>query len=245
MNLSAITSKILIRLLKYFRRLLEVLGGVFLVAIILSFTDYPYYAYYYLGTHNTQQEIVPDVIVLLGGGGMPSPDGFIRSYYSAKIGNEFPAARIIIAIPPDTALHKESPELLLAKELILRGIDSTRLSFETEGNNTHSQALNVAQMLGKNSLNTIRIRIVSSPEHIFRSVATFRKAGFKEVGGIASFEEAISEKMLIDKYRNKREKEIEIQRLNLRYNMWNYLKYEIIVVREYCAIIYYKLRGWI
>jgi uncharacterized SAM-binding protein YcdF (DUF218 family) len=96
-------------------------------------------------------------------------------------------------------------------------------------------------MVGKSSIDTIVLRIVTSPEHMYRSVATFRKAGFKSVGGMASFEEAVSEKLLIGKHN----KEFKTERLNLRYNMWNYLKYEITVVREYFAIAYYKLRGWI
>jgi hypothetical protein len=31
----------------------------------------------------------------------------------------------------------------------------------------------------------------------------------------------------------------------LRYNMWSYLHLELFVFREYCAIGYYKLKGWI
>jgi uncharacterized SAM-binding protein YcdF (DUF218 family) len=234
-------NKILKRLFNCIRILLESLGAILLIAIILSFTSYPYWAYYWLGVHNSGQAECPNVIVLLGGGGMPSPDGLIRAYYAAKTANEFSLAPIIIAMPHDTALHEESPELLLAMELKQRGIDSSRICFETEGNNTRSQALKIAEMVGKSSIDTIVLRIVTSPEHMYRSVATFRKAGFKSVGGMASFEEAVSEKLLIGKHN----KEFKTERLNLRYNMWNYLKYEITVVREYFAIAYYKLRGWI
>ena len=39
--------------------------------------------------------------------------------------------------------------------------------------------------------------------------------------------------------------EKQLRSLNIRYNMWSYLKYEITVMREWCAIAYYWIRGWI
>ncbi len=225
---------------KYFKWLLQLSGFIMLIAVILSFTSYPYWAYYWLGVHNASQKEDPDIIIMLGGNGMPSPDGLIRTYYTAKTAHEFPFASIYIAMPNDTSLHEESPELMMANEIILRGIDSNRIHFEPNGINTHSQALNIARMLGKASLDTIIIRIITSPEQMYRAVASFKKAGFKNVGGIASFEEALPENLLIGKHK----KELKTERLDLRYNIWNYLKYEIIVVREYCAIAYYKIRGW-
>jgi uncharacterized SAM-binding protein YcdF (DUF218 family) len=231
---------VLNKIFKYFKYLLEVLGSILLLAILLSFTSYPYWAYYWLGVHNADAKGNPNVIILLGGGGMPSPDGLIRTYYAAHNAVEFPKACIYIAMPHDTALHEKSPEYLMAYELTLRGIDSNRIHFETTGNNTHSQAVNISGLLHNNCSDSLILRIVTSPEHMYRSVATFRKAGFKNVGGMASFEQGISDKLLIGKHN----KEFEAERLILRYNMWNYLKYEISVVREYFAIAYYKLRGW-
>jgi len=238
-------SEIILKLRKVFHWFLLFLGGFFLIAIILSFTDQPYWAYYWLGTHNPDTNACtgPNLIVLLGGGGMPSPDGLIRAYYTAGVAKEYENARIIIALPPDTALHENSPGLLLAKELRIRGIDSTRISFETEGFNTYSQAQNIANMYNKKDMDTIVLRLVTSPENMYRSILTFRKAGFKNTGGKASFEKAIEEEMLLKK--GKKASKAEARQLNLRYNMWNYMKYEIIVVREYTAIAYYKLRGWI
>jgi uncharacterized SAM-binding protein YcdF (DUF218 family) len=231
---------LLLKLVKYFRRLLIVLGSILLFAVLLSFTSYPYWACYWLGVHNSDIKGNPDVIILLGGGGMPSPDGLIRAYYTAQSGIEFPEALIYIAMPHDTALHSESPEYLLAHELLIRGIDSSRIHYEPDGNNTRAQAVNIFKMLGSNSADTIILRIVTSPEHMYRSVATFRKAGFKNVGGMASFDEAITERLLLGEHGLN----LETSRLNIRYNMWNYLKYEISAVREYCAIAYYKCRGW-
>ena len=33
--------------------------------------------------------------------------------------------------------------------------------------------------------------------------------------------------------------------MNMRYQLWNHMKYEILIVRELVALGYYKLRGWI
>jgi uncharacterized SAM-binding protein YcdF (DUF218 family) len=232
-------------ILLFFRYILITLGIILLSAIILSFTDYPYWAYYWLGTHNSEIKVKPNLIVLLGGGGMPSPDGLIRAYYASLVAKEYNNASIIIALPPDTSLCEKSPELMLAEELKMRGIKSCRIRFEKEGNNTYTQARNIARMFDNNYLDTISIYIVTSPEHMYRSVMVFRKAGFLNVGGMPSFEKSIEEEMLLKKHKNQKITDVESQQLNLRYNIWNYLKYEITVVREYTAIAYYKFRGWI
>lgn len=236
-------SEIIKKIFRVFHWFLLFFGGIFLASIILSFTDQPYWAYHWLGTHDSVIKEDPNLIVLLGGGGMPSPDGLIRAYYAAEVANEYENAKIIIALPPDAALKENSPELLLAKELQIRGIDSLRISFETKGFNTYSQAQNIAATFDKTDTDTIIVRLITSPENMYRSLLTFRKAGFKNTGGRASFEKAIEEVMLLKK--GAKATKVETKQLNLRYNMWNYLKYEIIVAREYTAIAYYKLRGWI
>lgn len=232
-------------LIYFFNRVFLVLGIATFLAFIFSFTDYPFWAYYWLGTHNAELESQPDVVVLMGGGGMPSPDGLIRCYYTAEIAHLYPESKVIIAIPADTALKEDSPELLMGAELMMRGIDSTRIIYEKNGYNTRTQALNIYSFLGKESADSLTLRIVTSPEHMFRSVATFRKIGFSEVGGAPSFEEDIEESLLVKKEKKEGTNKQEIRGLNIRYNMWNYLKYEITVLREYCAIAYYKLKGWI
>jgi len=232
-------------LVYFFKKVFIVLGVITFLAIIFSFTDYPFWAYYWLGTHNSELESPPDIVVLMGGGGMPSPDGLIRCYYAAEIAHIYPRSRVIIAIPADTAQKEYSPELLMGEELKMRGIDSVRILYEKEGFNTRTQALNIFNMLGKVAADSLALRIVTSPEHMFRSVATFRKIGFSEVGGAPSFEEDIEESLLVEKKKIYQADKQNTRGLNIRYNMWNYLKYEITVLREYCAIVYYKLKGWI
>lgn len=217
------------------------MGVIFSFAIILSFTDHPFWALYWLGTHNSELEVEPHMLVLLGGGGMPSADGLNRCYQAAGTAQQYSNAKIIIAIPSDSTKKEESPEKLMAHELIIRGIDSTRFLFENTGTNTYSQVMNIKRMLSQYDIDTIAIQVITSPEHVLRSVAVFRNAGFKYVGGHPAFEVDISEESLLKKEEMER---LQEERLNLRYNMWNYLKYEITVTREYFAILYYKLRGW-
>jgi uncharacterized SAM-binding protein YcdF (DUF218 family) len=223
-----------------FNKFLKFLGWATLIAIILSFTDIPFYAYYWLGTHSADLTKKPDYIVLLGGVGMPSPEDLMRTYFTAGAANEVPDAKIIISFPPDTLFKQYSPELLMAKELMMRGIDSSRISFEYYGYSTRTQAMNIKELIRNNRPDTVSLRIVTSPEHMLRSVKVFRKVGFGYVGGSPAFESAIKEDKLIKGKHKKAEKSL----LSIRYNMWSYLKYEITVVRELCAITYYELRGW-
>jgi uncharacterized SAM-binding protein YcdF (DUF218 family) len=215
-------------------------GVLSLLVFILSFTDIPFYAYYNLGVANAKLNGRPDVIVVLGGAGMPSPDGLIRTYYAAEAAHEFEKADIIIALPRDeqNSLHQSE---LMAHELILKGVDSLRIKFEAAGFNTHSQAMHIAELYGARRGNT-SILIVTTPEHMYRSVKAFRKAGFVNVGGSAAFEKPVDAEQVKDK---EGAKDTRVKSLALRYNMWSYLHYELLVAREYCAICYYKLKGWI
>jgi uncharacterized SAM-binding protein YcdF (DUF218 family) len=208
--------------------------------LILSFTDIPFYAYYQLGTTNSKSGHTPDIIVILSGSGMPSPDGLIRAYYGVKAARKYKHAKIIIAIPYDQA-DSMQPLKLMAHELIVEGIDSSRIQFEPLGFNTRSQAKNISTMFYSEK-NKLSLVIITSPEHMYRSVKTFLKVGFSDVGGIAAFDKPIDEEKAMDKMKSK---DIRIKSLSLRYNMWSYLHIELYVLREYCAICYYKLKGWI
>lgn len=236
-KLSVSIIKTFIKCLKIF---LLAFGSITFLFFIISFTDLPYSAYHYLGTSNSKIQGTPDLIVILGGGGMPSPDGLIRTYYGAMAAKEYESAKIIIALPYDDedSLYQLN---LMADELYIKGIDSLRISFEPYGFNTHSQAENIASEY-KNKIENIKLLIVTSPEHMYRSVKTFRKEGFLHVSGCPTFENPIDEEKIKDKQKTK---DIRVKSLAFRYNMWSYMNYELLVIREYFAIVYYKIKGWI
>lgn len=226
--------------LRFVKWLFLTSGLLAILFFFLSFTSIPYHAYHYLGTCNAKLYHKPGLIVLLGGGGMPSPDGLMRCYYTAEAAKENTNARIIIALPCDER-DSASQLQLMRRELILRGIDSSRISFEPRGFNTHSQAENIAALFGT-SLRTTALLIITSPEHMYRSVKTFQKAGFANVGGVAAFEDPIDEEQITDKQNNG---DTRVKSVALRYNMWSYMNYELLAIKEYCAITYYKLMDWI
>lgn len=216
-------------------KLMAILSTIF---VIIAFTDIPYNAYHSLSLQNQKLRTKADVIILMGGDGMPSPNSLMRVYFTSKAAKENKSAKIVIAMP----LNEEDSTFqldLMASELYKNGIDSSRVLFEYKGYNTRSQALEIYKMFSSNQ----KLIIVSSPEHMFRAVKTFEKVGFSSVGSFPTFEIPSDEKMLKSKKTDVAEE--EIQDLTLRYNVWSYMQYEIRVLREYLAISYYWLKGWI
>lgn len=227
--------KKLLSLLKWFFGSCGILGLLFFT---LSFTDLPYYAYHYLGTCNAIVYRPPQAIVLLGGGGMPSPDGFIRCFYTAQAAKKFTKAKIIIALPGDASDSLRQLNLM-KDELVMRGIDPARISFEPKGFNTHSQASNISSMIPDHKN---MIMLITAPEHMYRAINTFKGVGFVHVCGSSTFEKPPQEEMVEDSEGNDG---TSVNDLNLRYNTWSYMQYELLVLKEYCAISYYWMKGWI
>ena len=225
-----------------FFRWLFILCGVFaFLLFVLSLTDVPYYAYRNLSMESESLDSSPDIIIVLGGSGMPSPDGLIRCYYAAKSAAQFQQAKVIIALPYATGKDSMSQLNLMAHEFHIRGIDSSRISFEPMGFNTHSQAVNIAQIVGVEK-SSKSVLLVSSPEHLYRAIKTFRKQGFSHIGAVPAFDNPVDEAKIKD---TNLSKDTRVKNLTLRYNLWSYLNYELLVLREYCAISYYKIKGWI
>jgi uncharacterized SAM-binding protein YcdF (DUF218 family) len=229
--------------LRLVRNLLVLFGFFFLICIILALTSAPFWGYHWLGTSKSELKWQPKTIVLLGGGGMPSQSNLMRSWYTEKAAKSFPEASIIIAMPGDLEDSLSTPQLM-KRELILRGVDSLKINFETEATNTRAQALNCQRVI----LMQDPILLVTSPEHMRRSVLCFQKAGFEKVNALPAFENAAEADFTF--------KDDELggntvlvpdvgQSINLRYQLWNHLKYEILIAREMVAIAYYKIRGWI
>ena len=230
------------RLTSIFRLLIYSLGILALVFIILSFTSYPYHAYHWLGTANARITSQPDYIVVMGAGGMPGPEGMIRCYYASLAADQFPEATIIVALPADSLGLDDSDHQRMVNEIKSRGIEAERIMSETLGTNTYTQARNIRAMLGNHEASLL---IITSPEHMYRCIRTFRKQGFEKTSGIATFEHAFNEELLVEKDDKGRKRKQSDQLLGLRYNMWSYMQYQIIVLREFIAIGWYKMQGYI
>jgi len=228
------------RILKY---LLFFFGCLFLILFISCMTTAPFWTWYRLSTKYAGVHRPPEVLVVLGGGGMPSESGLMRTWYAARLGNHFQKSKIIIALPGDT-LDTLSSVCQMKSELVLRGISGKRISFESLGTNTRAQAINIYRSCARSQLN---ILIITSPEHLYRAVRSFRKAGFMKVDGVPAFETAIESELSFDDSilgGNKWMPSIG-RNLGLRYEFWTQFHYEQLILREWLAIGYYKIKGWI
>ena len=238
------TGKLVKKAGKLFRIILFISGFFFILSCLLAFTTLPYYARHWLGTRLGQGRAVPASMILLGGSGIPGEDGFMRCYYTAYLAKKYPNTLITIAIPGDTADSLSSP-CLLRKELVLRGVDPGRIQFEASGHNTRQQALNIRA--NSHVQPDKPLTLITSPEHMYRAVLCFEKTGFTKVQGEPTFESSIEESQLFFNDRDLKGNTALPpigHNKQVRYQFWNHLKYEVLVLREYFAIAYYKLRGW-
>ncbi len=267
----AATRNILNRLRRILKGMLFTASILAAFLVVLAFTTVPFWIWYGMGVKHAGIKRPPDCIVLLGGGGMPSESALMRLWYTAQAGNYFNKANIIIALPGN-AKDSLSSINLMKKELILHGISKERIFLEDSGTNTRAQALRVLKIISnieqrisnierknvkpdsiqyskfniRNSKFT-SILIVTSPEHMLRAVLTFKKAGFMKVDGLPAFEQAIAADITFNA--RKLGGQIFIpdvgNSIMLRYQFWTQLQYEILILREYTALAYYKVSGWI
>lgn len=234
------------RLIKALRTLLLISGILFLIILLLSFTTLPYWGYYWLGTSQSKISGKPDYIILLGGGGMPSESSLMRTYFVHRAAIESPESKIVVSIPGNPA-DSLSTARLVAAELISKGIAADRILYEQTATNTRSEAIQL-QNFNQEKLTNKAILLVTSPEHMRRSVLVFKKAGFTKVSALPTFENAIEADLFFDDDQLGGRKTIVPDignHTSVRYQFWNHLKYEILIAREMAALAYYKLRGWI
>ena len=243
--------------------LLITLGILFTVQIILALTSAPFWIWYGMGTKYAKISRPPDYIVVLGGGGMPSESGLMRCWYADKAARLFPDARIIIALPGNTA-DSTSSVIGMRDELVIRGIAPERILFEDSGTNTRAQALNIFSRISNIEQRILKsdrtvgqssvirhpssgILLITSPEHLSRAVLTFKKAGFLKVDGLPAFEEAIEADITFHGKRLGGRKWVPDvgENITVRYQFWTQMHYEMLVVREWLATGYYWVKGWI
>lgn len=223
------------------RVLLLCTGVMAMLLITGAFTSIPYHARVFLASpHNPDSITLPHTIVMLGGGGMPEEGNLMRLYYTARLALAFKEANIIIAHPFDSIVICR-----MRAELMHKGIDSARIAFVHQGANTRAQALAINDSLPQ--LAAANIALVTTPEQMLRSVLCFRKIGFKHIAACPTMQHNMNKGLLY----NARDIGGRLlipdmgQNLALRYNFWNYLSIEIALLRECCALAYYKLNGWV
>jgi len=193
-----------------------------------------------MGTSNSRYKFQPENLIVLGAGNMPGESNMLRLYYTAQIARKFEFKKIIIAQP------KDGDNLELMKQFLVNfGITPERIEFEAEGENTREQVLNVAKKFPE--VVHSRDLIITSPEHMRRSMMVFRKAGFSNIGGFSTFERSLTGDISFNaKSLGGRKFVPDVGNfIGLRYNMWTYLGYEVSCFREFCAIFYYWLQGWV
>ncbi len=228
------------RIIKAAKYSVYTLGYIFLILALFALTRIPFDVHRWLGSHNSEYNFTPDYLVFLGGSGMPSESNLIRLYYTSHLAKRFPDAKIIIAHPIDTNVIA-----LMREELLVHGVDSSRIILEKSGTNTREQSLRIASLDG--GIQHKSVLIVTSPENMYRTLRTFRKVGFVNIGGEAAFENAMFVSLSYDhkKIGGKSYVPDVSESTGLRYTFWNYFKLEITCIREFFAILYYKLNGWI
>ena len=244
--------KPLLILKKTIRVILFSFGAIAIFLIILAFTSAPFWIWYKYSTKHAIISRIPDYIIVLGGGGMPSESGLIRCWYAVNAAERFPNSKIIIALPGDTTDSLSSIQLM-KKELILHKVNSDRIGFENQGVNTRAQAINIFKPLKPSLLPSSppsllpSLLIVTSPEHLTRAVLSFKKAGFLKVDGVPAFEEAIEGDITFNgKALGGRKWIPDVgANISIRYEFWTQLRYEQLIFREYAAIAYYWMMGWI
>lgn len=227
---------------KILNRFFVVLGVIFALFLILGVTSVPFYMHYNLGIdpnhdYDTVQPFEPQHVIMMGGAGMPSASNLMRLYYTAGLAKNYDCP-VIIVHPQDSICHAE-----MDNYLVNQGV-TKEILHDTIGTNTRSQVLGLAENFPE--LLTTNIIVVTSPEHLKRTIKCFNKAGFQQVRGMAAYESTVDFNLSLENQRLKGREDVpNVESTRLRYTFWNYLKLEIDTYREYLALFYYRIKGWI
>jgi len=204
-------------------------AAVFLLQLAVAVVGIPAEANWWFAGPRLEPGEIPQTVVVLGGGGIPSESGLVRTYHAAAIGTNFPAARFIVSLPAD-----EDPETSsvgrMRDELVMRGIRRASILMEHDALNTRQQAVAIREMLGTDALDQ-PILLVTSPTHGRRAVLCFRKAGFRKAG--CSVAQVVAAEADPGEF------------AAVRYGFWRGMEIQVRFARELTAMVCYKLRGWI
>ena len=210
------------------RKAVIALAALSVLQVVIASSPIPDRIMEWLSYSDIEPEYQPRYIVILGHD-IPSQAGLISVYYAAEVSQNHGGITYIIAMPTDDNPDDSGPGRI-REELVLRGIPSSNVLFESRGLDTHQQAVFVREMLGDSELDQ-PLLVVTSPPHMRRAVLCFRKQGFTQVMGLPA-KDTFSD--------------VDLGRwVFLRYTLWCRLEWEPTIVRELTALTLYKLKGWI
>ncbi len=219
-------------------------GLAFLLLLALCFSPYPWRAYSSLSKDPHVLAGKPDVLVMMGGGGIPSKDDFMRSYALAAAARLYPNALVAVAIPGTN----DPAVVRLKEELVLHGIKPERILWEDQGRNTREQALRMHALLYADGMEP-SVLLITSPTHVKRCLRAFRKIGFHDIAGQAEFGASLEADLSYQPAQlggDTAQPIATIGRLSyLRYEVWNNLAYLLGYAQESTALAYYRAMGWI
>jgi len=226
-------------------------GGTALLYTALLFTPLPWHIYKGLWAVPSPSELPPTHILVMGGSGIPGESGLMRTFYAAEAARQNPNADVWIAMPLDATDSPASKAYL--EEIQLRGIPTNRVRILEGGRNTREQALRLATRLAEDP-DAACVMIVTSPEHTRRTAAAIRKTSDIPLRAFPAFPISLEDPL-----------PWSVEELNtpgttthtqtvipdigasmvLRYSLWANLRYMHESLREYAAMLYYRLQGWI
>jgi uncharacterized SAM-binding protein YcdF (DUF218 family) len=219
-------------------------GALTVAMTLLALTGVPWMLYGWLAVPGPDDADPPDFIVMMGGGGVPSESGFIRSWKAAAAAAKFSDAAVIIAAPiePEETEHDD-----IWREIVMRGVPPERILREAQGRNTHEQALGVtAKVRNAENGRSPVVGIVTSPEHMRRTWLSFKRAGIDRLRGFPSWSTDIESDL---RYGNENDRDSALadvvgQNLTLRYRFWDNLGLLVKCARELAGLCYYRVMGW-
>ena len=211
------------------RMVLTVAGLMFLLQIVSAILGPPKRLMDWLNAKDLEPRETPRYVVVLGGGGIPSPSSLQRTYYAAQFGRGLTNTTFVVSLPADNDPNASSVGRM-RDELVMRGIPAAAIRMETRGRNTHEEAVNVARLLGSAAWHE-PLTLVTSNFHMRRAVLLFRNAGFTRVSAVVAYSV---------------EAEADMGPFTwLRYGIWGNGETELRILRELISLVTCKLRGWI
>ncbi len=227
--------------MRHLRNLLTLTGLLALVVMILPVTPVPWRWIGAMAQPGENTPGAPDLIVMMGGGGIPSSSGLMRSWKTAEAATRYPSARVLVAMPLE---ENETLPGLIERELMMRGVAPQRMAREPKGRNTREQAVECMVLTGGAPLT---VALVTCPEHMTRTWRAFEKAGFTKLQALPAWAEPIQAALEYDG------RELGGRALGgriggsamIKYRYWDNLIILVKCTRETAAMVYYWMMGWV